>query len=120
LDLLPAAREPVARPPAPYLKAWELGFNAPRAPADAAVEREGGLLQPDALVLADCREAVAEVDSLGAGEVGEQLVELRRPFVDEAEQVALGRRMEAPQERQDLLADEAALGGRVRGRSAWA
>src|SRR5919204_4316217 len=34
LDLLPPAGEPVTGPPAAYLKASELGFNLPAAPAD--------------------------------------------------------------------------------------
>ena len=41
LHLLAAPGEPVARSPASYLKACELGFDRPRAPAHPALERDG-------------------------------------------------------------------------------
>src|SRR5712692_8691707 len=47
LDLLRAAGEPVARPPPPHFKAWELGSDTPGPPADLAIEVDGALLEPD-------------------------------------------------------------------------
>src|SRR5256885_598855 len=64
LHLLPAAGEPVAGPSASYLKSWELGFDAPLAPANAAVEGDWRLLEPDAVVLTHGGELLAEVDAL--------------------------------------------------------
>src|SRR3954464_6461549 len=62
LHFLPAPGEPVARSPASYLKACELGLDRPRAPAHLAFERDRGLLEPDAVVLAHGGQALAEVD----------------------------------------------------------
>src|SRR5438067_10893548 len=50
LDLLPPAGEPVARPPASYLKAYELGFDPPFAPATLAGEVHRTALEPKAVV----------------------------------------------------------------------
>src|SRR5689334_2901087 len=61
LDLLLPACEPVAGPPASYLKASELGLDPPLAPANSAVERNRAALQPEAVVLADDLHAVAEI-----------------------------------------------------------
>src|SRR5207344_1747578 len=83
LDLLAASGEPVAGPPATYLKACELRFNPPPTPADVSVQRDRGLLEPDAVVFADRGEAVAEVDPLRAGARGEEVVELRRALFGE-------------------------------------
>src|SRR3954471_2980089 len=108
LDLLPAPGEPVARSPASYLKACELGFDRPRAPAHAALERHGGLLEPDAVVLAHGGQALAEVDAARALARGEQQVEPGGPLLGHAQQVRLRARVEPAQERQQLVADQAA------------
>src|SRR5512133_3558736 len=79
LNLLAAAGEPVARSPASYLKACELGLDGPRAPADAAVERHRRLLEPDAVVLADGGQPLAEVDAPRAFRRGEEVVQPGRP-----------------------------------------
>src|SRR5919198_5649646 len=50
LDLLLAAREPVAGPPPPYPKPWQLGFDTPAAPRHGAVDVDGAVLQPEAVV----------------------------------------------------------------------
>src|SRR5262249_4803791 len=113
LDLLAAPGEPAARSPASYLKACEVGLDRPRAPADASLERYRRLLEPDALVFADRREALAEVHAAGAFCGREQLVQLRRPLLREAEEVLARRRGELAQQRKDAPADEAALRVRV-------
>src|SRR5919106_1381034 len=46
LDLLPPAREPVARAPGSYLKPFLVGADPPLAPTDLAVERDGRCLHP--------------------------------------------------------------------------
>ena len=116
LHLLAAPGEPVARAPASYLKAWELGFDRPRAPADRALERDGRLLEPDAVVLAHGREALAEVDAARALSRGEQQVELATAARSaRRSRFALGARVQAAQQRQDLVADQAAARVRVRG-----
>src|SRR3977135_1012006 len=51
LHLLLPAGQPVARPPPPYLKAWQLRFDQPRAPADGAAQLDGALLEPETVVL---------------------------------------------------------------------
>src|SRR4030095_11997835 len=109
LHLLGAAGEPVAGAPASYLKPCELGFDRPLAPAHPALERDRGLLEPDAAVFAHLAENNTEVPlareprvfalvravvlspprvgppagprAAGAGRCGQQVVELRRaPF----------------------------------------
>src|SRR6185312_10224267 len=62
LDLLRSPGEPIAGTPGPYLKAWELRGNAPLAPADLAVERDGSALEPDPVVLTHRSQAVAEIE----------------------------------------------------------
>ena len=52
LDLLLPPGEPVAGPPASYLKPFELGADAPLAPADLAVEVDRPALEPEPVVLA--------------------------------------------------------------------
>src|SRR5207247_2254628 len=115
LDLLAAAREPVARPPASYLKAWERRFNAPWAPAHGAVERDRGLLEPNAVVLAHRGEPAAEVEPLRAGPVGQELVELRRALLGRSKEVLPCRGVEPLEERDDLAADQPALRIGIRG-----
>src|SRR6476660_85194 len=67
LDLLRSPGEPIAGTPGPYLKAWELRGNAPLAPADLAVERDGSALEPDPVVLTHRSQAVAEIEPLRPG-----------------------------------------------------
>src|SRR3954471_1643826 len=114
LDLLPAPGEPVARSPASYLKACELGLDRPRAPADAALERDRGLLEPDAVVLAHRRQPLAELDAARALGRGEEDVEPGRPLLGHAEEVRLGARVEPAQEREQLVADQASPRGGIR------
>src|SRR5436190_9349519 len=97
LDLLRAAREPVARTPRSYLKPWERRRNPPRPPAHFAVERNGRALEPEAVVLANGLDAAAEVDALRGRRVCEQLGKRRRqrlPLVEHAEPVLVGSRMD--------------------------
>src|SRR5580765_1515915 len=65
LDLFPPACEPVAGPPASYLKACEVGFDLPLAPADRAVEGDVAALEPEPVVFAHGLQALPEVDPLG-------------------------------------------------------
>src|SRR5947207_6313220 len=78
LNLLCSSGEPVAGTPGPYLKAWELRGDAPLAPEHLAVEGNRTVLEPDALVLAHCSDAAAQVEPLRPCGRGEQLVERRR------------------------------------------
>src|SRR5438552_3187624 len=78
LDLLAPPGEPVARPPASYLKPCQLRPDAPRAPAHFAVEVDGATLEPEAVVLAHGLHAAAEIDALRAFGRREQLGELGR------------------------------------------
>src|SRR5437867_5774609 len=66
LDLLAPPGEAVACAPGPYLKAWQLGFDAPPSPVNLAVQGDGRALEPDAVVLADRGQPSAEVESLRA------------------------------------------------------
>src|SRR5205823_6420458 len=59
LDLLAAPGESVARPPASYLKACELGLDPPVPPANRALERDRATLEPGAVVRTDELNAVA-------------------------------------------------------------
>src|SRR3954452_18782971 len=43
--------QPVAWPPSPYLKPWQVGFDAPPSPLDAAAQVDGRRLEPEAVVL---------------------------------------------------------------------
>src|SRR5262249_1185770 len=117
LDLLRPALESVARAPGSYLKPWPRRGNAPRAPADLAVERHRRVLQPDALVLAHGLDASAQVDPLRPDRRREQLGRCgaqRRAALERPEQVLVGGRMDPAEKRQDLLADQAADGVAVR------
>src|SRR5262249_26037453 len=111
LDLLPTACQMVARTPPAYLKPLFLGCDRPLAPADRCVEGDRGAVEPRARRLGDDLAPVAEVEAARAVDRVEEVDEPRRrgPAVGEAEQVALGGRMETAQARQDLVADEAAL-----------
>src|SRR5204862_423678 len=71
------AGEPVARPPTPYLKACELGFDRPLAPADRPLERDRPGLEPEAIVFADCLQPAAEVEPPRPGRGIEQLRQRR-------------------------------------------
>src|SRR5206468_11909271 len=66
LDLLAAPGEPVAWSPATYLKASELRLDRPRPPADATLERDRGLFEPDSLILPHRGEPPAQVDAARA------------------------------------------------------
>src|SRR5439155_26761630 len=92
LDLLAAPREPVAGTPRAYLKAWQLRLDVPWPPADLAVEREGGPLDPGAVVLAHERAPTAEVEALRARGRVEEVGDGRRhrPSLREAVEVSLG------------------------------
>src|SRR5690349_19020193 len=111
LDLLAPAGEPVARPPASYLKACELGFDLPGAPANRSLERDRPPLEPGAVVLADELDAVAEIQPLGAHRRRDQLREgglQRRAALQRTQQVLVGGWVDLPQERQDALANQSA------------
>ena len=115
LDLLRAARQPVAGPPPADDKAWELGPDAPTAPVDLAAQLDGPALQPQAVVLAHRHDAAAEVEAPGSGRGVEQLCERRRhraPGLERAEEVLARGRMDPVEERQDLVPDQPP--GRVR------
>src|SRR5918994_2088751 len=66
LDLPPAPGKSVAGAPPSYLKATLAGGDPPRAPADLAIQRDRGLLEPDLVVLPDRGNAAAEVEPLRA------------------------------------------------------
>ena len=106
----------IAWTPPAYLKPLFLGCDPPRAPAHLPIERDRRALEPGAAVFADDLAAAAEVEPGRAVDRVEQLDELRRRglAVGEAEQVALRGRVQAAQEGQDLLADQAALRAGVR------
>src|SRR5438067_583658 len=111
LDLLAAPGESVARPPASYLKACELGLDPPVPPANRALERDRATLEPGAVVLTDELNAVAEIESLRADGRGDRLREGRLERgapLQGAEEVLVGGRMNLTQQRQDPFADEAA------------
>src|SRR3954469_4689380 len=78
LDLLPAALQPVARPPSPYLKPWQPRLDPPAAPLDGAVEIDGAALGPEPFVRAHRLDAAAEIDALRPRRRGEQLRKRRR------------------------------------------
>src|SRR6266487_3416151 len=66
LDLLRPVGEPVAGPPASYLKPLQLRANAPPSPAHLALERDRALLEPETVVFPNGLEAAAEIDALRA------------------------------------------------------
>ena len=112
LDLLRSAGEPVAGPPASYLKPCEIRADAPRPPMHLAVEIERAVLEPEPVVFAHGLHAAAEVDALRPGRRGEQLGERRRQRltqVERAEDVRVGGRVEPAEQRQDLVPDKPAL-----------
>src|SRR5215467_4438281 len=80
LNLLPPTGEPVARPPASYLKAFELGLDLPLAPADVSLERDRSGLEPEPVVFAHCLQPAAEIEPLRAGWGIEKLRKRRREF----------------------------------------
>src|SRR5206468_3503674 len=116
LDLLPTPCQVISGTPPAYLKPLFLGGDAPRTPAHLPVERNRRALEPRAVVLADNLAAGAEIETRRAVDRVEQLDELRRRglAVGETEQVTLRSKMQPAQERQDLVADQAALRARVR------
>src|SRR5918992_1876377 len=75
LDLLPAPGEVIAGAPSSYLKARLARGDAPLAPPHLAFERDRRSLEPHLVVLADRRQAPAEVEPLRADGRGQQLVE---------------------------------------------
>src|SRR3954449_10049609 len=112
LDLAPPTRQPVAGPPSTHSKPFELRADGPVAPPDFAGQLDRPALEPEALVLAHRLQASAEVDALGADGRREQLGERwreRLASVEGTQEVLVGARMEAAQERQDLLSDQPAL-----------
>src|SRR5215470_14264149 len=78
LDLAPPTRQPVAGPPSAHSKPFELRADSPLAPPDLARQLDRPALEPEALVLAHCLKAAAEVDALRADGRCEQLRERRR------------------------------------------
>ena len=62
LDLLPPAREPVARPPRAHVRPRVARRDQPLAPAHGPSSATGDALEPDAVVLPDRRRAAAEVE----------------------------------------------------------
>src|SRR5207253_6134434 len=113
-DLLRPSGEPVAGAPGSYLKAWQLRGDSPLAPAHLAVQCERRALEPDAVVLTDRGQPLAEVEPPRARRRAEQRVERGRLVLREPEQVALGSRVELTQARHDLVADQSPLRLRVR------
>src|SRR4051812_48480921 len=112
LDLLRAPGEPVTGLPASYPKASELGADAPPAPRHLVVEIDRAALEPEPLVLTHRLNTAAEVNALRPGGRREKLGERRRqglPQVERSKDVRVRRRMEAPEERQDLVSDQTAL-----------
>src|SRR5512146_784201 len=117
LHLLRAACEPVARPPASYLKARQSRFDPPAAPDDRTVEIARNRLEPEAVMLAHRLNAAAEVDALRADRRLEQLDQRRRhrpALVQHAKHVLARRRMDAFEPWQDLVTDQSAQGRRIR------
>src|SRR5512132_84473 len=111
LDLLAPAGEPVARPPAPYLKACELGLDRPLAPTNRSLERYGPALEPRAVVLADELDPIAEIEPLRAGRRTDQLGEgglERWALLEGAQEVVVGGGVDLAQEREDALSDQPA------------
>ena len=113
LDLLRAAGEPVAGPPSAYSKAWRARERMRHPPQrDLAVELDRAALEPEAVVLAHRLDAAAEVDALRADRRVEQLGERRRHR--RGARRATRRRfsraagMDLLEQRQDLVADQAA------------
>src|SRR2546430_4778045 len=107
LDLAPPTRQPVAGPPSPHSKALELRADSPLAPPDLAGQFDRPALEPETLVLAHRLEAAPEVDALRADGRREQLRPCgpeRRSGVERAQEVLVGRGMEAAQEPQGLVA----------------
>ena len=97
--------EPVAGPPAPYFKPWQLGADAPAAPAHLAVELDRAALEPEPVVLAHRLDAAAEVDALRADRRVEQLGERGRhrpALVERAQDVLARGGMDLLEQRQDL------------------
>src|SRR5439155_4460854 len=117
LDLLRPAGEPVPRPPASYLKAYELGFDPPFAPANLAGEVHRTALEPKAVVFANRLDAAAEIDTLRARGRGEQFGERRLErgaLLECPEDVLVRRGMELAQQWQDLRANESPRGLEIR------
>src|SRR5207253_4170441 len=118
LDLLPPSGQTVARPPGSHSKAWQVGGDPPRSPADLAAQLHRSVLEPEPVVLADGLQPAAEIDALRAGGGRQQLRDRgrqQRALVERAEEVLVGGRVQPPEQRQDLVADQAALRLRVRG-----
>src|SRR3954454_5482367 len=117
LDLPRAAGEPVARTPPPYLKPCERGLDAPIPPRDLAAEVDRSRLEPEPVVLAHGLHAAAEVDPPRRCGCVEQLGERAGhgpPLVEGAQKVLARAGMDAAEQWQHLVADQAAHGARVR------
>ena len=118
LHLLAPPGEPIARAPRAHLEPGERRLDRPRRPSATRRGADRALLEPEPVVLAHRLDAAAEVDALRAGRRGEQLGE-RRAAAGGAPRARAGGSRRRPggaaQQRQDLVADEAALRVRVRG-----
>src|SRR3954451_6484192 len=113
LDFSRAAREPIARAPPPNDKPWELGVDAPAAPAHGAAQADRRALEPDLVLVTDRSESLPEVAAPRAWGCGEQLGERRRKRlapVERTEEVLVCCGVQAAKEREDLVADQAAFG----------
>src|SRR5436305_10356778 len=73
LDLLAAPGEPIAGPPPPYLKAFEVRADRPRPPLHLAVEGDRGALEPEPLVLPHGLQAAAQAHALRPRPPADQL-----------------------------------------------
>src|SRR6476646_4308334 len=117
LDLPLAAGETVAGMPPPYYKPCELRLDAPGAPVDRAPKLDRPALEPDPVVFAHGLDSTPEVDAprsrLRVDQLGKRSRE-RPPLVERPEEVLARCRVHPFEERQDLVADQAARRVRVR------
>src|SRR5215217_5936971 len=101
LDLPGPAGESVAGQPAAADKPWQGRADRPPAPPHLAVEVDWRALEPQPRVLADGVRAAAEIDPLRPDRRVEELCE-------RAEDVLARRRVDPLEQRDDLVADQAA------------
>src|SRR3954452_14975779 len=112
LNLPGPAGETVAGLPSSHFETGRARGDAPCPPAHRSVELDRPALEPDAVVFAHRLDAVTEVDAHRADRRGQQLGERRRQrlaHVQRAQDVLVGSGMQLTQERQDSVADQAAL-----------
>src|SRR5436853_245521 len=103
LDLPRASGEPVARPPASYLKPWQARLDPPRPPRNRTVQHPWARLEPEPIVFAHRLQTPTEVDALRAGARVEQLRERRRhrpALLERAQDVLTGGRGQLREEAQ--------------------